>query len=96
MRQFLSLGEEGKKDFKDNLPRHLSAEEKEEAYNIVSSPNEQLYGLIDSTIDEMSTMAGGAVEIGVGPFGSGKANKYNPYKKAKKPKVKKAKRQRRR
>ena len=96
MRQFLSLGEEGKKDFKDNLPRHLSAEEKEEAYNIVSSPNEQLYGLIDSTIDEMSTMAGGAVEIGVGPFGSGKANKYNPYKKAKKPKVRRAKRQRRR
>ena len=31
MRQFLSLGEEGKKDFKDNLPRHLNAEEKEEA-----------------------------------------------------------------
>ena len=96
MRQFLSLGEEGKKDFKNNLPRHLSAEEKEEAYNIVASPNEQLYNLIDSTIDEMSTMAGGAVEIGVGPFGSGKANKYNPYKKAKKPKVRRAKRQRRR
>jgi len=62
----------------------------------VASPNENLYKFIDSTIDEMSTMAGGAVEIGVGPFGSGKPNKYNPYKKPKKPKVRRPKRQRRR
>tara|TARA_B100000029_G_scaffold509349_1_gene598347 strand:+ start:2110 stop:4083 length:1974 start_codon:yes stop_codon:yes gene_type:complete len=96
MRQFLSLGEEGKKDFQKNLPKHLSQEEKEEAYKIVASPNENLYNFIDSTIDEMSTMAGGAVEIGVGPFGSGKPNKYNPYKKPKKPKVRRPKRQRRR
>ena len=96
MRQFLSLGEEGKKDFQKNLPKHLSDEEKEEAYNIVASPNENLYKFIDSTIDEMSTMAGGSVEIGVGPFGSGKPNKYNPYKKPKKPKVRRPKRQRRR
>ena len=96
MRQFLSLGEEGKKDFQKNLPKHLSDEEKEEAYSIVASPNENLYKFIDSTIDEMSTMAGGAVEIGVGPFGSGKPNKYNPYKKPKKPKVRRPKRQRRR
>ena len=96
MRQFLSLGEEGKKDFQKNLPKHLSDEEKEEAYSIVASPNENLYKFIDSTIDEMSTMAGGSVEIGVGPFGSGKPNKYNPYKKPKKPKVRRPKRQRRR
>ena len=96
MRQFLSLGEEGKKEFKKNLPKHLSDEEKEEAFNIVSAPNEKLYSFIDSTIDEMSTMAGGAVEIGVGPFGSGKPNKFNPYKRRKKPKVVRPKRQRRR
>lgn len=96
MRQFLSLGEEGKKEFKKNLPKHLSDEEKEEAFNIVSAPNEKLYSFVDSTIDEMSTMAGGAVEIGVGPFGSGKPNKFNPYKRRKKPKVVRPKRQRRR
>ena len=96
MRQFLSLGEEGKSDFLKNLPKHLSDEEKEEAYNILTRPNEGLYGFIDDTIDEMSTMAGGAVEIGVGPFGSGKPNKYNPYRKTKKPKVRRPKRQRRR
>ena len=96
MRQFLSLGEEGKKEFKKNLPKHLSDEEKEEAFNIVSAPNEKLYNFVDSTIDEMSTMAGGAVEIGVGPFGSGKPNKFNPYKRRKKPKVVRPKRQRRR
>ena len=92
----MSLGEEGKKEFKKNLPRHLSDEEKEEAFNIVSAPNEKLYSFVDSTIDEMSTMAGGAVEIGVGPFGSGKPNKFNPYKRRKKPKVVRPKRQRRR
>jgi hypothetical protein len=96
MRQFLSLGEEGKKDFLENLPKHLSDEEKEEAYNILTRPNENLYDFIDDTIDEMSTMAGGSVEIGIGPFGSGKPNKYNPYRKTKKPKVRRPKRQRRR
>ena len=44
MRQFLSLGEEGKSDFLKNLPKHLSDEEKEEAYNILTRPNEGLYG----------------------------------------------------
>ena len=96
MRNLLLQGEEGKSEFKANLPNHLSAEEKETAYNILTKPNETINNIIDSTIEEMSAMAGGAVEIGVGAFGSGRPNRYNPYKKTKKPKVKRAKRQRRR
>jgi hypothetical protein len=97
MREFINTGDES--SFKKNLPRHLLPEEKEEAFQIVSMTNEKLDSLIDVTIDEMSTMAAGAVEIGVGPYGhGGKTNSYNPYskKKTKKPKVKRAKRQRRR
>ena len=96
MRNLLLQGEEGKSEFKANLPNHLSAEEKETAYNILTKPNETINNIIDSTIEEMSAMAAGAVEIGVGAFGSGRPNRYNPYKKTKKPKVKRAKRQRRR
>ena len=97
MREFITLGDSS--SFKKNLPRHLSTEEKDMAFNIVATTNEKLDSLIDNTIDEMSTMAAGAAEIGVGPFGyGGKTNSYNPYskKKSKKPKVKRAKRQRRR
>ena len=89
------MGEEGKTEFKENLPRHLNAEEKEEAYNILTNANESLNSLVDSTIEEMSAMSVGSAEIGPGAWGGG-PNRYNSYKKAKKPKVKKAKRQRRR
>ena len=97
MREYINQGDQA--SFKKNLPRHLSAEEKDMAFDIVIESNESLDSIIDDTIDEMSTMASGAVEIGVGPFGfGGKTNSYNPYtkKKNKKPKVKRAKRQRRR
>jgi hypothetical protein len=101
MRKLILLGEEGKQEFKANLPRHLSAEEKEEAYNVVATTNEYLNSFIDSKIEEISSMAGGSIEGGVGGFGP--PNTYNAFKKKrttrakiKKPTVKRAKRQRRR
>jgi hypothetical protein len=98
MRNLLVQGEEGKNEFKANLPRHLNAEEKEVAYNIVAGTNEKLDHLIDSTLEEMSAMAGGGVEGSLGAFGNGKTNDFNPWKKRtqKKPRIKRAKRQRRR
>jgi hypothetical protein len=96
MRNLLAQGEEGKNEFKANLPRHLNAEEREAAYNIVTNATETLDNFIDSTIEEMSAMAGGAVEGTPGGFGFGPPNRYNPYRKTKKPKVKRGKRQRRR
>ena len=67
------------------LPDHLNEKEKEDAWiSVTSNFNETLNSLIDDQIDEMSTMAAGAVEIGVGPFGfGGKTNSYNPYSKNK-------------
>lgn len=96
--QLRNLIASGDKDtFISKLPKHLNAKEKETVWNVASSTsNESLDRLIDDTIDEMNTMSGGGVEIGVGPFGSGKTNKYNPYRKTKKPKVRRPKRQRRR
>jgi len=96
MRNLLMQGEKTKNEFKKNLPRHLSAEEREAAYNMLTSTTETLNGFIDSTIEEMSTMATGAVSGPPGGFGFGPPNKYNPYRKTKKPKVKRGKRQRRR
>ena len=82
MREYLVQGEEGEKEFKKNLPSKLSAEEKDEAYRIVTSVN------------EVSAMGAGAVAGYAGGFGA--PNRTNPYRRAKKPKVKRAKRQRRR
>ena len=98
MRNLLMQGEEGKNEFKANLPRHLNAEEREAAYNILVRPNESLNNLVDATIEEMSAMAGGGIEGSLGAFGDGKTNDFNPWKKRtqKKPRVKRAKRQRRR
>jgi len=79
------------------LPEHLNEKEKQDAWmTVTSSFNKTFNNLIDDQIDEMSSMAAGSVEIGVGAFGA--PNSYNPYskKKNKKPKVKRAKRQRRR
>ncbi len=80
--------------FKKNLPRHLNAEEKQQAYDLVSPVNSNLNSFVDETIEEMSSMAAGAVEGTAGGFGP--PNRYNSFKKTKKPKVKRAKRQRRR
>ena len=85
--------------FISKLPKHLSVKDKEYAWkSLTFIPNRSFNNIVDNQIDEMSSMAGGAVEMGVGAFGSGATNSYNPYskKKNKKPKVKRAKRQRRR
>jgi hypothetical protein len=96
MRNFILA--RNKESFKKNLPKHLSQEEKDAAYDVVAGTRESLDTFIDSKIEEMSSMAAGSIEGAVGAFGAGSANNYNPYsrKKTKKPKIKKAKRQRRR
>ena len=66
-------------------------------WNSVIPQTEQLNSLIDDKIDEMSTMAGGAVAGYAGGFGP--PNNYNSFKKRSKnsrPKVRRSKRQRRR
>ena len=66
-------------------------------WNSLVSPSKRLNSFIDDSIDEISTMAGGAVSGYAGGFGP--PNTYNPYKKRSKtsrPKVRRAKRQRRR
>ena len=84
-----------KERFLNKLPTHLRDEEKESAWNsLTASKFESFDSIIDSTIEEMSTMSSGAVEGGGNGFGP--VNKYNVYRRPKKPKVKKAKRQRRR
>jgi len=100
MRGLLNKGMSGKDEFISYLPRHLSADEKQEAYEIASSTsNEGFNNFIDSALSEISTMAGGAVEGTAGGFGS--PNRYNVYRRpkpqrVKKGKVNKGKRQRRR
>tara|TARA_Y100000592_G_scaffold10003_1_gene14188 strand:+ start:3516 stop:5501 length:1986 start_codon:yes stop_codon:yes gene_type:complete len=100
MRNLLNKGMSGKDEFISYLPRHLSADEKQEAYEIASSTsNEGFNNFIDSALSEISTMAGGAVEGTAGGFGS--PNRYNVYRRpkpqrVKKGKVNKGKRQRRR
>jgi len=69
----------------------------ESLWNSLVSPSTRLNSLIDDSIDEISTMAGGAVSGYAGGFGP--PNTYDPYKKRSKtsrPKVRRAKRQRRR
>jgi phosphopantetheine adenylyltransferase len=69
----------------------------ESLWNSLVSPSMRLNSLIDDSIDEISTMAGGAVSGYAGGFGP--PNTYDPYKKRSKtsrPKVRRAKRQRRR
>lgn len=94
MRNLLLQGEEMKSEFKKNLPRHLSPNDKEEAYNVLTRPNEALNQLVDSTIEEVSAMTGGSVQGSASPFGS--PNKHNSFKSSKKIRPKRAKRARRR
>ena len=63
-------------------------------WNSLTSPSKRLNSLIDASIDEMSTMAGGAVAGYAAPMG-GTVN-IRKRSKREKPKVRRAKRQRRR
>ena len=89
MRNLLMMGEEGKLEFKKNLPAHLSAEERDLAYSFLSSPVENLDNFIDSTLEEVSAMAAGAVEGG-GGHGFGPPNNFRVYRHTTRPKVKRA------
>ena len=80
MRNIIAKGD--KKDFISKLPDHLSEEEMEMSWGLVSGTNENLNRRLDSMIDEISSMAGGSVEMGVSPFG--KLNKYDPFASSKK------------
>ena len=80
MRNIIAKGD--KKDFISKLPSHLSEEEMEMSWGLVSGTNENLNRNIDSMIDEMSTMAGGSAEMGGSPFG--KLNKYDPFSSSRK------------
>jgi hypothetical protein len=85
-------------------PKHLSDSDRGQISDILFTTTENLNHFIDSTIDEMSTMASGAVEGSMGSGAFGPPNTYNSFKKrnpnkkatSKRPKVKRAKRQRRR
>lgn len=100
LRNLIAAGEREK--LLSKLPKHLNKEDIEKAYNIMAKKTPELDDFIDSTIDEMTTMASGAVSGAPGGFGFGPPNTYNSYKKRNKkakvtrPKVKRAKRQRRR
>ena len=63
-------------------------------WNSLVSPSKRLNSLIDASIDEMSTMGGGAVAGYAAPMG-GTVN-IRKRSKREKPKVRRAKRQRRR
>ena len=97
MRNLIAGGD--KEEFMSKMPEHLSDKLKTVGWDIVSrSSNESLNRWIDNTLEEISTMSGGAVEGGVSSFGP--PNTYNPYKQRKnsvtRPKLKRAKRRRRR
>jgi nicotinamide mononucleotide adenylyltransferase len=90
--------------FKSYLP---PKSDKDAIWNMVYQGNDptELSSFIEGQLDEMSAMAGGAVEGSGGGFGVGGVNTYNPYerrapvkpkKPRKKPQVTRAKGQRRR
>ena len=94
MRNLILMGEDGKADFKSNLPRHLSAEEKEEVYQTVTDTRERLNRFVDSTLEEISAMGVGSVAGYMGP--QKRQKNKSPIVRAKKPIVRRAKRRRRR
>ena len=75
MRNIIAAG--NKEDFLSKLPQHLSDEDKEASWELVSGTNENLQRSNGPVVDEVSTMAGGSVQIGAMPFG--KLNKYDPF-----------------
>ena len=92
MRKALADGD--KETFLSYAPPSIDGES---LWNSLVSPSKRLNSFIDDSIDEISTMAGGAVSGHAGGFGP--PNTYDPYKKRSKtsrPKVRRAKRQRRR
>jgi len=80
MRNIIASGD--KKDFLTKLPGHLSEKEKDASWELVSVTNENLNKTLDSLIDEVSTVGGGAIEMGASPFG--KLNTYDPFISSKK------------
>ena len=80
VRKLIDAGD--KKKFLPKLPKHLSDKEKEDIWELVSVTNENLNKTLDSLIDEVSTVGGGAIEMGASPFG--KLNTYDPFISSKK------------
>jgi hypothetical protein len=102
LRDLIASGD--KQKLLSKTPKHLSDDDREQISDILFTTTEDLDRFIDSTIDEMATMASGAVEGSMGSGAFGPPNTYNSFKKrnpnkkatSKRPKVKRAKRQRRR
>ena len=89
-----AIAERDKETFLSYAPPSIDGEA---LWNSLIPQTERLNSLIDDSIDEISTMAGGSVSGYAGGFGP--PNTYDPYKKRSKtsrPKVRRAKRQRRR
>jgi len=80
VRKLIDAGD--KKKFLPKLPKHLSDKEKEDIWEMVSVTNEGLDRVLDDTIDEISSMVGGAIEVGATT--SGRLNTYDPWASAKK------------
>ncbi len=92
LRNMLASGD--KKSFVDNLADHLSAEDKDRVFDIMTGPMESLDRLIDDTLEEISSMSAGSVAGGVSSFGP--PNTYDVFSRdkyytRKKRKVKNAK-----
>tara|TARA_R110000851_G_scaffold70195_8_gene156681 strand:- start:3789 stop:5753 length:1965 start_codon:yes stop_codon:yes gene_type:complete len=89
MRKAIATGD--KETFLSYAPPSVDGEA---LWNSLTPQTERLNSLIDDTIDEMSSMGGGAVSGYSGPFGGTVMVRNKP--KREKPKVRRAKRQRRR
>ena len=89
MRKAIATGD--KETFLSYAPPSVDGEA---LWNSLTPQTERLNSLIDDTIDEMSSMGGGAVAGYSGPFGGTVKVRNKP--KREKPKVRRAKRQRRR
>ena len=89
MRKAIATGD--KETFLSYAPPSVDGEA---LWNSLTPQTERLNSLIDDTIDEMSSMGGGAVSGYSGPFGGTVKVRNKP--KREKPKVRRAKRQRRR
>ncbi len=88
---------DNKTQFFSKLPDHLSEQEKEAAWNSLTSPiDSSLDQMIDAAIEEMSSMAGGSVQGYSLPLGMKPRFPRQTKRKSNKPQVKRAKRQRRR
>jgi hypothetical protein len=88
---------DNKTQFFSKLPDHLSEQEKEVAWNSLTSPiDNSLDQMIDTAIEEMSSMAGGSVQGYSLPLGMKPRFPRQTKRKSNKPQVKRAKRQRRR